>query len=247
MEFVFRDHTVHVTERGPADGEVVVLHHGLFASASGYDKVGLIDALATRYRVWALDSFGHGDSADARSDGLNGRDARADLVAALAEDLGVETFHFVGYSMGGWIGGAFARRHPHRLRSLSIGGWDPGAGLETAKRVTKETFGIELEMELVRSMAASSWPEVNEASPERMDGWAKTWEQMSLPSLDVEHLASLEAPCHLWCGEGDAYFEAMRQIASDLNLRFDRLDGDHMTAYATAEAAEALLNFLAHA
>ena len=247
MEFEFEGHLMHVIERGAASAEVVVLHHGLFATATGYDRVGLIDALSERLRVWAPDSFGHGSSADASSDELNGRDARADLLVALADRRGVDRFHYVGYSMGGWIGGALARRHPDRLRSLSLGGWDPEAGLDTAKRTTREVFGIDLDMNLARSLAASAWPEVEEATPERVKGWSDTWAKMGVPPHDTEHLARMEVPLHMWCGEGDAYYEPMHRISTELGARFDRLEGDHMSAYATREAAAAISEFLAEA
>ncbi|GIT39262.1 MAG: hypothetical protein Ct9H300mP8_04580 [Gammaproteobacteria bacterium] len=40
----------------------------------------------------------------------------------------IESVHYIGYSMGGWIGTGMALYHPDRLASLTLGGWDPSGG-----------------------------------------------------------------------------------------------------------------------
>lgn len=244
MRFRFQGHAVHVVERGASNRDVVVLHHGLLMSAADWDSVGFIDRLAERHWVWAIDSFGHGQSADVESDDLHGRDARADLVVALAEERGVAAFHFVGYSMGGWIGGALAQRYRDRLRSVSIGGWDVNAGLATAKRWTKETLGVDLDFDLLVAVAEPTLPEVTAGSAARVHGWRETWARMSVPPHDLDRLSALDVPLHLWCGQNDAYYPAMEQAANELGVRFDRLEGDHMTASLDPAAASAVGEFL---
>src|SRR4051794_13695987 len=77
-------------------GPPVVLLHGLFDSAAGWESL----ALASRRRCLALDLPGFG-----RSDlPLRGRlDAYADDVAAALHGLGVTRFVLVGHSLGGAV------------------------------------------------------------------------------------------------------------------------------------------------
>ena len=46
-------------------------------------------------------------------------------IAAVLDAESIEKAHYVGYSMGGWIGTGMAKHQAHRLLSLTIGGWDP--------------------------------------------------------------------------------------------------------------------------
>lgn len=244
--FSHRGHSIGVLERGPEDGEVVVLHHGLFQSGAGFDRAGLVDAVAETHRVWAIDSYGHGTSDDVDDDELLGRDGRADLVAALADDRGVDRFHFVGYSMGGWVGGALARRHPDRLRSVSIGGWDVVDGMATSVRAVKELLDIDLTFDLLLDLGRPVMPEVADAGPERIAGWRRTHELLDAEAPDdLAVLGSLGVPLHLWCGRDDAYHAAMASAAESTGARFDSVPGDHFTAFHTHEVRDGLRAFLA--
>lgn len=237
MGLRFDDHDVHLIERGPGDGDVVVLHHGLLASASGWDAVGFVDALAQRHRVWAVDSFGHGGTDDARDSSLNGRDARADLVAAVADHHGVERFHYVGYSMGAWVGGALARRHPDRLQSLSLAAYDVEQGMPTVVAWAQATFGVELTFEVLLGLGQATFPDVAAASPRRVEGWRTTFDLMAEHRpRDAEVLAALDVPVHLWCGRDDGYHDAMAGVAERIGARFDTIAGDHMSAVFDPEA-----------
>lgn len=97
-------------------GMPVVLVHGLGSSIRDWEYQ--IPALASRYRVVALDVRGHG-----RSDKPRERYSIAtfseDLVA-LIDHLGLVDVHLVGISMGGMIGFQLAVDHPDLLRSLTI-------------------------------------------------------------------------------------------------------------------------------
>ena len=44
----------------------------------------------------------------------------AEDLAGLVDRLGLKTFHLVGHSFGGLVSLSYARRYPHRLRSLVL-------------------------------------------------------------------------------------------------------------------------------
>lgn len=85
-------------EAGQGD-PVVLLHGGEFGAGAEIGWEHNIAALATRYRVLALDMLGFGESAKV-IDFTDGRGMRIRHIARFCEVVGVESAHFVGNSMG---------------------------------------------------------------------------------------------------------------------------------------------------
>ncbi|OBK78545.1 alpha/beta fold hydrolase [Mycobacterium sp. 1164985.4] len=91
----------HVTgylEAGDGD-PVVLLHGGEFGAGAEIGWEHNIAALATHYRVLALDMLGFGESAKV-IDFNDGRGMRIRHIARFCEVVGVDSAHFVGNSMG---------------------------------------------------------------------------------------------------------------------------------------------------
>jgi pimeloyl-ACP methyl ester carboxylesterase len=76
----------------------VVLLHGITSSAQSWVRVGA--RLAERYRVYALDQRGHGDSVKPER-GVYGLRHTADDAVAFIEALGLERPVLIGHSWGG--------------------------------------------------------------------------------------------------------------------------------------------------
>jgi aminoacrylate hydrolase len=110
-----------VEERGPADGEPLLLSAGLGGSA-GYWQPNL-PALAERYRVILYDHRGTGRSDRALPDHVT-VEHLADDMLALLDGLGVERAHIMGHAAGGIAGLALALRVPERIGGLVVvNGW----------------------------------------------------------------------------------------------------------------------------
>jgi 3-oxoadipate enol-lactonase len=107
--------TLHVEDSG-GSGEAVILAHAIGCDGRMWEDVA--PRLAERYRVLRIDARGHGKSpVTPRPYSLAG--LAADFAAAL-DRLGIQRAHWVGLSMGGMIGQAFALRHGDRLGRLVL-------------------------------------------------------------------------------------------------------------------------------
>jgi aminoacrylate hydrolase len=127
---------IHESERPGA--AAVLLSSGLGGTA-GYWAPQL-GALKKSFRVITYDQAGTG---------RNRRELPADhSIAAMADEAvavldasKTETAHFVGHALGGLVGLELARRHPERLRSLSVvNGW------ATASDHTRRCFEMRLSL-----------------------------------------------------------------------------------------------------
>ena len=116
---------LHLEDSGGA-GEAVVLAHAIGCDRRMWDD--LAQRLAPRYRVLRLDARGHGRSpVPPRPYTLA---AMADDARAALDRLGVAKAHWVGLSMGGMIGQAFALAHGDRLGRLVLANTTSSYGSE---------------------------------------------------------------------------------------------------------------------
>ena len=108
----------HVEGAGPP----VVMLHG--ATSSGMDDwAAQRPGFRRAFRVYIPDARGHGGTRWDAADGWSS-ELLVDDLAAFVDALGLETFHLVGFSMGGSTALAYATREPARLRTLLVSGTD---------------------------------------------------------------------------------------------------------------------------
>jgi pimeloyl-ACP methyl ester carboxylesterase len=102
---------------GPAGACAVALLHG-FGVTADLNWFTTYAPLSARYEVFALDHRGHGRGIDP---GWRPRlEDCADDVVAVADQLGIDRFVAVGYSMGGSIAQLLWRRHRSRVAGLVL-------------------------------------------------------------------------------------------------------------------------------
>jgi 3-oxoadipate enol-lactonase len=99
-----------------AGPEAVVFAHGLLWSCRLFDRQ--VQALAPRFRCIGFDFRGHGRS-QVTTDGYD-MDSLAADAAGLIAALGCAPCHFVGLSMGGFVGMRLAARQPSLVKSLTL-------------------------------------------------------------------------------------------------------------------------------
>src|SRR6478609_2640126 len=105
---------LHYDERGK--GAPVVFSHGLLWSGAMFDAQ--VAALSSRFRCIAYDHRGQGRSAT--SPMPYDMERLTDDAVRLIAKLDAAPCHFVGLSMGGFVGMRIAARRPELLRSLTL-------------------------------------------------------------------------------------------------------------------------------
>ena len=105
---------LHYLDSG--DGpETVVLGHGYLMTSELWDRL-VPPLVGAGFRVVRPDWRGQGRS-ETTAGGYDPWDLAADTLALL-DALGVDRFHYVGHSMGGYVGWRLALRAPGRVASL---------------------------------------------------------------------------------------------------------------------------------
>lgn len=165
---------------GPPNAPVVMFSATMMCHYTIWDKQ--VEKLATDYRVLRYDTRGHGGS-DATT-GAYTLNLLADDVASLLEALDIESVHFVGLSLGGFIGQVLTCRHPSIIESLVL--------CDTASQMPPKSMWDE-RIELVHREGVKSFPELmvqrwftetyRDANPHEMEPIKKMIAEMSIDGM----------------------------------------------------------------
>ncbi|CCF19772.1 putative hydrolase [Pseudorhizobium banfieldiae] len=119
---------LYYLDEGDPAGAPVLLIHGFASSALvNWVHPGWVKTLGEAgYRVIAIDNRGHGLSDKPRDPEAYRPWVMAEDAVALLDHLRIPEAHVMGYSMGARISVFLALAHPHRVRSLVLGGLGSG-------------------------------------------------------------------------------------------------------------------------
>jgi pimeloyl-ACP methyl ester carboxylesterase len=248
---------------GPEDGPLVLCVHGLSANLRAYDAIAprLSDA---GHRVAAIDLRGRGHS-DVTPPGSYGLGAHAADVLAVANELGAETFDYVGWSMGALIGILAASLGAGRLRRLVLidhaGASDPEAGAAVRAGLNRLDLPITDPDEYTDRMRAAGaiehWHEQWDAMYRRELGrtsrgaaeedyedivardWTEAWRPLAMPTLLVRATRPLNG--------GFVVTEAARDglMATAAQPTLAEVDANHFDVMTDDRTAAAIVEFLA--
>lgn len=119
--------SLYYAEQG--SGPAILFHHGYTGSHDSWDVVAPAFA-AKGYRAIVMDCRGAGDSEHTASGYTI--EQYADDVIGMADHLGLDTFIYVGHSMGGVVGMELGIRHANRLEKLVLVAPAPADGIDTS-------------------------------------------------------------------------------------------------------------------
>ena len=138
------------------DVPVLLLHSALASSA---EMKPIREIFADRSYI-ALDLPGHGRTTE---DIAVTTDIAAEAIDALLEKLRVPLVDVVGYSLGGYVGLALARRAPHKVRSVATHAmkfyWTPDAienAVATFAKAPVEQRSIDAMAQIIRDFNSRS-------------------------------------------------------------------------------------------
>ena len=114
---VIDDETWHYLEGGPADADVLLLLHGFGGDKDNWTRFSKY--LTGSYRVIAPDLPGFGYSTK-HADWDYSMSPQRGRVNGFAKALGLEKFHIVGNSMGGYLAAMYSHKYPAQVRSLGL-------------------------------------------------------------------------------------------------------------------------------
>ena len=129
MAFAYiREANIWYQDRGPR-GEATVLHHGHTASEKNLQPLG--SKLEKQHRLISMESRGVGRSQHTREGySLN---SHADDVVNLMDYLKINSFNYIGHSMGGGLGFQLAINYPKRVKRLILLAPIPSSGYKADK------------------------------------------------------------------------------------------------------------------
>ena len=259
-----------VTESGPAAGVPVVVLHGFTGSAQA--MAPLTERLAVRLaaRIISPDLVGYGRSEVPDDLDLYRVESMAGQVAGLADALGCETFHLVGYSMGGRVALRLGCTGSRRLRSLTLIGASAGIADPAERRLRAEADAARAERigadlaafvdewmadPLFAGQAAMGEAHLQAARDQRLasnpQGLARSLAAGGTGAMEPLHerLADCDTPTRLLVGAHDAKFCAIAdQLAAGLpRACVTHIDGAGHAAQVEqpAAAAAAIADFIA--
>ena len=197
-------------------GFPVALINGFTGRAAEWRDLGIVDRLASTYRVLSVDSLGHGLSDGPHEWKAYLAPAISDDIVAALDDAGIERTAIWGYSRGGWIAAMIAARHPERVAALIAGGSDLVGLPEPGVPATTEA--------LCRGDWDAFWEAFGEVSA-RDRAEMLLCDPRAIGAVDlgsrrssyVVDLARITAPTLLYCGGGDEP-EAMEATAKSLGV-----------------------------
>ncbi len=220
------DIKLNYIERGT--GFPLILLHGNGENCGYFEHQ--IEYFSAKYRVFAIDTRGHGKSP---------RGGTPFTIVQFAQDLNefmieheIEKAHILGFSDGGNIALTFALRHPEKIEKLILN----GANLNTSGVRPVIQAPIVIGYKLASMFAKKS------------ENARKNAEMMSLmvnePDIKPSELAGLTVPALVIAGTRDMIKRSHTQLIAESlpNAKLVFIDGDHFIANKKAEEFNRVVN-----
>lgn len=237
-------------ELGGDAGPPLILQHGFTATTwHEWVQCGISDKLATLgRRVIGLDARGHGQSTRSHDPKDYGEGRMARDVSALIDHLGVASFDYLGYSMGGVIGLQVGIDEQPRLRRLIIAGI--GEGVIARGGVDTRVLDRGVLAAGLRADDPSGFPPLVKAFRGGIEMMGNDRLALAAHAESYQHggisgLDRIKAPTLLIAGDADPlaiYPERLAAAIPDCKLVI--VPGDHVQARLVPEFAAAAMEFL---
>jgi pimeloyl-ACP methyl ester carboxylesterase len=219
------NHGVRIHYKLEGEGPPLILLHGLSEDLGWWRDCGYVESLRNDYKLILIDARGHGASDKPHNPDAYKLELLVSDVVGVLDDLRISKAHFLGFSMGGWIGFGIGKYASERFHSLIIGAMspyrDPNELNDLLELLKKEkdflwaSFGIEkIFRPRVASRQKARW--MTNDLEALIALVSKDW----LLSLE-DVLPTITMPCLLFVGEADRFYPDVKKCAdSMLNATF---------------------------
>ncbi len=157
---------------GNSSKPLLVMAHPLGMTQGVWD--GVIPQLLSQFRILTWDLPGHGGSAawPKNSNEITPEDLAQEALV-LAEAAGIDTFHFVGTSIGGVIGQQLLAKHAHSLASAVLTNTGAVIGTRDAWN-TRSTDVLQKGLSVMAATITPRWfgAETLRQQPALVEGWS---------------------------------------------------------------------------
>lgn len=99
----------------PKNAPTFIFLHGFLGNASQWNPV--VNHFKSKFQLLVMELPGHGNNTYDKSYTINNL---ADCIANTLDVLQLQQVHFVGHSMGGYVGAAFAKAYSKKILSLTL-------------------------------------------------------------------------------------------------------------------------------
>jgi len=210
---------------GAGEGEALVFLHGFTLDRRMWRPQ--VEYFRDSYHVITPDARGHGLS-DAPLTGYS-RAHRVQDLAALVDNLNIESFHLAGLSMGGSTAIGYALEHQERLKSLTLvstgaAGYSVGKKISYLHRLAKEK-GAAVALEEWKSWSLGWYrddqKELREFLNTMMSEFsAATWRDPKRGKYpredDLSRVRGITVPTAIFAGARDKVFVTLAERLHDL-------------------------------
>jgi pimeloyl-ACP methyl ester carboxylesterase len=240
---------VHVIVSGPQGAPPVLLLHA--SGVGGWSWLYNAEALSQDHRIYAIDTLGDAGKSELHDVDRYPQNSQqqGELVAEIADKLGVEKAYVVGASEGGFIGTNYALYAPERVQKLALLGPMGYAGTtESIVRIMlTQFFPLKPIRDNTIPWAFGNDPKVVGAFGEWMQLlMAEVVPRKAAPvPFTAEQRQSLAMPVMLILGQKDNLVgdpEIARAKVQDIpDIRVEVLDSGHLIGAEQSEQVNALL------
>lgn len=242
---------VFVEEVNPQGSKTIVLLHGFTGSTKTWQHV--VQALPQSIHCVMVDLIGHGETSAPDNVEAYSMVFQVDLLHRLLQQLNVQKFTLLGYSMGGRVALSYAVKFPDRIEQLVLESASPGLQ-KSEERAARKLADDRLAEKILQNGIESfvdKWENMplfasqklltsevqqeirNERMQQREIGLANSLRGMGtgvMPNL-WDELTALPMPVTLLTGELDKKFVALNQKMQNLLNH-----GIHLTIPAVGHA-----------
>jgi len=217
---------VHYKIEGAKTKKPIVLVHGFLGSLEDWYEYDYVDKLKDDYCLILVDARGHGKSEKSIDKKKYEHKERVLDIIRILDKEKIEKAHYVGYSMGGWIGIGLIKWYENRLNSIVINSVHP--------------FATDMSLLAHAAKTIESWIHEMDMSPAMKRRFLSNDKEALLAAVadnridNAETMKKMKIPCLMMYGEYDDIKENMIK-ASQLNdiIKLVEIPGaDHMGALA---------------